>query len=66
MGEIQKKMKDRRARWCTIDALAKWGDRLWEGFRESRRCSRHTYLESYITDHIIIYEVEINFTVGTC
>ena len=29
---------------------------LWEGFRESRRCSRDTYPESYITENILIYE----------
>ena len=29
---------------------------LWEGFRESRRCSRDTYPASYITEHILIYE----------
>ena len=28
----------------------------WEGFRESRRCSRDAYPESYITEHILIYE----------
>ena len=31
-------------------------DRLWEGFRESRRCSRDTYPESYITKYVLIYE----------
>jgi len=29
---------------------------LREGFRESRRCSRDTYPESYITKYILIYE----------
>ena len=28
----------------------------WEGFRESRRCSRETYPESYITEYILMYE----------
>jgi len=28
---------------------------LWEGYRESRRCSRDTYPESYITS-ILVYE----------
>ena len=28
----------------------------WEGFRESRRCSRDTYPESYITEFILTYE----------
>jgi len=32
---------------------------LWEGFRESRRCSRDTYPESYITEYILIYEDKI-------
>ena len=27
-----------------------------EGFRESRRCSRDTYPESYITKYILTYE----------
>ena len=27
-----------------------------EGFRESKRCSRDTYPESYITEYILIYE----------
>ena len=31
---------------------AKWN--LWEGFRESSRCSRDTYPESYITEHTSI------------
>ena len=35
-----------------------WGDRL-EGFRESRRCSRDTYPESYITEYILIYEDKV-------
>ena len=26
-------------------------DRLWEGYHESRRCSRDTYPESYITKY---------------
>ena len=29
---------------------------LWEGFRESRRCSRDTYPESYITEYTSVYE----------
>ena len=29
-------------------------DRLWEGCRESRRCSRDTYPESYITKYTSI------------
>ena len=29
---------------------------LWEGFRESRRCSRDTYLESYTTEYALVYE----------
>ena len=29
---------------------------VWEGFRESRRCSRDTYPDSYITEYILIYE----------
>ena len=29
---------------------------LWEGFRESRRCSRDTYPESYITEYVLIYD----------
>jgi hypothetical protein len=31
-------------------------DSGWEGFCESRRCSRDTYPESYITEYIVIYE----------
>ena len=31
-------------------------DRLRVGFRESRRCSRDTYPESYITEHTVVYE----------
>jgi len=27
-----------------------------EGYRESRRCSRDTYLESYITKYTLVYE----------
>ena len=27
-----------------------------EGFRESRRCSRDTYPESYVTEYILIHE----------
>ena len=30
--------------------------RLWEGFRESRSCSRDTYPESYITDYLFEYK----------
>ena len=30
--------------------------RRWEGFRESRRCSRDTCPESYITECILIYD----------
>ena len=33
---------------------------LWEGYRESRRCSRDTYPESYITEYILIYEEKSN------
>ena len=29
---------------------------LWEGCRESRRCSRDTYPESYITEYTLVYE----------
>ena len=29
-------------------------DRLWEGCRESRRCSRDTYPESYVTKYTSI------------
>ena len=28
----------------------------WEEFRESRRCSRDTYPESYITEYTFVYE----------
>ena len=28
----------------------------WEGFGESRRCSRDTYPESYITEYSLVYE----------
>jgi len=28
---------------------------LWEGYRESRRCSRDTYPEAYITKYTSIY-----------
>jgi len=28
----------------------------WEGCRESRRCSRDTYPESYISPSILVYE----------
>ena len=31
-------------------------DRLWEGNRESRRCSRDTYPESYITKYTSVQE----------
>ena len=27
-----------------------------EGFRESRRCSRDTYPQSYIIEHALVYE----------
>jgi len=30
--------------------------RWTEGFRESRRCSRDTYPESYITEYTLVYE----------
>ena len=33
---------------------------LWEGFRESRRCSRDTYPESYIAEYILIYEDKLS------
>jgi len=29
---------------------------LWEGYLESRRCSRDTYPESYITEYTLVYE----------
>ena len=29
---------------------------LWEGYRESRRCSRDPYTESYITKYTLLYE----------
>ena len=29
---------------------------FWEGYRESRRCSRDTYPESYITKYTLVYE----------
>ena len=29
---------------------------FWKGFRESRRCSRDTYPESYITKYTLVYE----------
>ena len=29
---------------------------LWEGCRESRRCSRDTYPESYINEYTLAYE----------
>ena len=29
---------------------------LWEGCRESRRCSRDTYPESYISPSMLVYE----------
>ena len=29
---------------------------LWKGFRESRRCSRDPFPESYITEYVLIYE----------
>ena len=29
---------------------------FWEGFRESRRCSRDTYPESFITEYTLVYE----------
>ena len=32
--------------------------RSWEGFRESRRCSRDTYPESYITECTLAHEDE--------
>jgi len=31
---------------------------LWEGYHESRRCSRDTYPESYITEYTLVYEDE--------
>ena len=40
-----------------VEALETF-DRLWAGFRESRRCSRDTYPESCITEYILIYEDE--------
>jgi len=33
-----------------------WLNGIWEEFRESRRCSRDTYPEPYITECILIYE----------
>ena len=41
-----------------IDADRLWVGWLWEGCRESRRCSRDAYPESYITKYtcILVYE----------
>jgi hypothetical protein len=32
------------------------GKPLWEGFRESRRCSRDTYPVAYIAECTLVYE----------
>ena len=32
---------------------------LWEGYRESRRSSRDTYPESYISEYTLVYEDNI-------
>jgi len=34
-------------------------DAFWEGFRESRRCSRDTYPESYITEYTQYTKIRI-------
>ena len=36
---------------------------LWEGFHESRRCSRDTYPDSYVTEYIPIYENKLMVTI---
>jgi len=38
----------------SLDSQVKFLDRLREGYRESRRCSRVTYPESYITKYTSI------------
>jgi len=43
-----------RAASAGMAGVVKW--LLWEGFRESRRCSRDTYPESYITEYTSVYE----------
>ena len=45
-----------------LDCLIKSSLSFREGFRESRRCSKDTYPESYITECILIYE-DKNFEV---
>ena len=32
---------------------------LWEGFRESTRCSRDTYPESNIIEYTLVYEEKV-------
>ena len=37
------------------------GSTDWEGYHESRRCSRDTYPESYITEYTLVYEDKRRF-----
>ena len=42
--------------WVPVGNRSPQLTQCWEGFRESRRCSRDTCQESYITEYILIYE----------
>ena len=37
-----------------------WLNGFWEGYRETRRCSRDTYAESYITKYTSIRRLKSN------
>ena len=55
-GPSQRRLfrKDFRPEGTFFRTIASLLSELWEGFRESRRCSRDTYPESYITKYTCI------------
>ena len=48
----------------SCDKTQGWLAQLWEGFRESRRCSRNTFPESYVTEYTSVYEENMLFKPG--
>ena len=55
-----------KGRLSTLESEQKTVDSgLWEGCRESRRCSRHTYPESYITEYTSIPRQQKTVDSGT-
>ena len=38
----------------------KWDSPVWEGFRESRRCSRDTYPETHITEYTKCTKIDLD------